>query len=228
VVVSDSRAPAGDSNMEPRPRIRVYLADDHPLFLRSIAGAVEERPSLELVGQASDGRRALEEIRRLLPDVAIVDVRMGAMTGPEIAAAASSEGLATRILILSAYLDDDLVYDTLAAGAVGYLSKELDREEIMDAVATVAGGEAIVSPAAQTSLVRELQRRGPLVRPRLSSRELDILSLAARGKTTPEIAADLHLSAATVKTHLQKIYDRLGVSDRTSAVVVALRRGLLD
>jgi two-component system nitrate/nitrite response regulator NarL len=228
VVVSDSRAPAGDSNMEPRPRIRVYLADDHPLFLRSIAGAVEERPSLELVGQASDGRRALEEIRRLLPDVAIVDVRMGAMTGPEIAAAASSEGLATRILILSAYLDDDLVYDTLAAGAVGYLSKELDREEIMDAVATVAGGQAIVSPAAQTGLVRELQRRGPLVRPRLSSRELDILSLAARGKTTPEIAADLHLSAATVKTHLQKIYDRLGVSDRTSAVVVALRRGLLD
>jgi two-component system nitrate/nitrite response regulator NarL len=214
--------------MEPRPRIRVYLADDHPLFLRSIAGAVEERPSLELVGQARDGRRALEEIRELLPDVAIVDVRMGAMTGPEIVAAATSEGLATRILILSAYVEDDLVYETLAAGAAGYLSKELDREEIMDAVATVAGGQAIVSPAVQTGLVRELQRRGTLVRPRLSARELDILSFAAQGKSTPEIAAALHLSAATVKTHLQKIYDRLGVSDRTSAVVVALRRGLLD
>jgi two-component system nitrate/nitrite response regulator NarL len=214
--------------MEPRPRIRVYLADDHPLFLRSIAGAVEERASLELVGQARDGRRALEEIRELLPDVAIVDVRMRAMTGPELVAAATAEGLATRILILSAYVEDDLVYETLAAGAAGYLSKELDREEIMDAVATVAGGQAIVSPAVQTGLVRELQRRGPLVRPRLSTRELDILSLAAQGKSTPEIAAALHLSAATVKTHLQKIYDRLGVSDRTSAVVVALRRGLLD
>jgi two-component system, NarL family, nitrate/nitrite response regulator NarL len=214
--------------MEPPPRIRVYLADDHPLFLRSIAGAVEERPSLELVGQASDGRQALEEIRRLLPDVAIVDVRMGAMTGPEIVAATTSEGLATRILILSAYLEDDLIYETLAAGAAGYLSKELDREEIMDAVATVAGGQAVVSAAVQTALVRELQRRGPLVRPRLSARELDILSFVAEGKSTPEIAAALHLSAATVKTHLQKIYDRLGVSDRTSAVVVALRRGLLD
>jgi two-component system nitrate/nitrite response regulator NarL len=214
--------------MEPGSRIQVYLADDHPLFLRSIAGAVDERPSFELVGQASDGRRAFEDIRRLLPDVAIVDVRMAGMTGPEIVAAATGEGLRTRILILSAYLEDDLVYETLAAGAAGYLSKELDREEIMDAVATVAGGEAIIAPAVQTGLVRELQRRGPLLRPRLSARELDILSLAAQGKSTAEIAAGLNLSAATVKTHLQKIYDRLGVSDRTSAVVVALRRGLLD
>jgi two-component system, NarL family, nitrate/nitrite response regulator NarL len=214
--------------MESRQRIRVLLADDHPLFLRSVAGAVQERPSLELVGQVTDGRRALQEIRALVPDVAVVDVRMNGMTGTEVAAAVTVEGLATRILILSAYLEDELVYETLAAGAAGYVSKELDRDEILDAVATVAGGEAIVSPAVQTGLVRELQRRGALVRPQLSDRELEILSFVARGMTTPEIAAELHLSSATIKTHLQKVYDRLGVSDRTSAVVAALRRGLLD
>jgi two-component system nitrate/nitrite response regulator NarL len=214
--------------MEPRQRIRVYLADDHPLFLSSIAGAVGDRPTLELVGQARDGRRALDDIRRLLPDVAIVDMRMGGLTGREIVAAATSEALPTRILVLSAYLEDDVVYETLAAGAAGYLSKEMDREEFMEAVATAARGDVIVAPAVQTGLARELRRRDSLTRPRLSARELEILTLAAEGKASPEIAAALHLSAATVKTHLQRIYDQLGVSDRTSAVVVALRRGLLD
>jgi two-component system nitrate/nitrite response regulator NarL len=214
--------------MESRRRIRVYLADDHPLFLSSIADAIRNRPSLELAGQATDGVRALEDLRRLEPDVAIVDVRMAGMTGGEIVAAATSEGLETRILILSAYLEDELVHDTLAAGAAGYVSKEMDREEILDAVAIVARGEIFVSPSVQTGLVRELRRRASLARPRLSARELEILSLAAEGKSTPEIAAALHVSAATVKTHLQKIYDRFGVSDRTSAVVVALRRGLLE
>jgi two-component system nitrate/nitrite response regulator NarL len=214
--------------MEPRQRIRVYLADDHPLFLSSIAGAVGERPTLELVGQARDGRRALDDIRRLLPDVAIVDMRMGGLTGREIVAAATSEALPTRILVLSAYLEDDVVYETLAAGAAGYLSKEMDREQFMEAVATAARGDVIVAPAVQTGLARELRRRDSLTRPRLSARELEILTLAAEGKASPEIAAALHLSAATVKTHLQRIYDQLGVSDRTSAVVVALRRGLLD
>lgn len=214
--------------MEPRLPIRVLLADDHPLFLRSVAGAVQERPSLELVGQVTDGRRALQEIRALVPDVAVVDVRMSGLTGTEVAAAATAEGLATRILILSAYTEDELVYETLAAGAAGFLSKELDRDEILDAVATVAAGEAVLAPAVQSGLVRELQRRGALVRPQLSDRELEILSLVARGMSTPEIAAELRLSAATIKTHLQKVYDRLGVNDRTSAVVAALRRGLLD
>jgi two-component system, NarL family, nitrate/nitrite response regulator NarL len=214
--------------MQPRPRIRVLLADDHPLFLRSLAGAVQERPSLELVGQVADGRRALDEIRALVPDVAVVDVRMTGMTGTEVAAAASAEGLATRILILSAYAEDELVYETLAVGAAGYLSKELDRDEILDAVATVAGGGAVVSPALQTGLVRELQRRGALVRPELGDRQLEILSCIAQGMSTPGIAERLHLSSAAVRADLQKIYDRLGVNDRTSAVVVALRRGLLD
>jgi two-component system nitrate/nitrite response regulator NarL len=104
----------------------------------------------------------------------------------------------------------------------------MDRDAILDAVAAVARGAVVLSPEVQTGMVREIQRRETVTRPRLSSRELEVLALAADGSSTPEIAGRLHLSAATVKTHLQSVYDKLGVTDRTSAAVVALRRGLLD
>jgi two-component system nitrate/nitrite response regulator NarL len=211
----------------PSGRIRVYLADDHPLFLEGVARAVRERPALELVGSGTNGRDALDDLRRLVPDVAVLDVRMAGLGGAEILAAATREGLATRILLLSAYVDDDLVYESLAAGAAGYLSKEVDRDAILDGVTSAASGAVVLSPDVQAGVVREIRRRESLTRPSLTPRELEILALAAEGHATPEIAVRLHLSAATVKTHLQKAYDKLGVTDRTSAVVVALRRGLL-
>jgi two-component system, NarL family, nitrate/nitrite response regulator NarL len=209
-------------------RIRVYLADDHPLFLEGIVRAVRERPELELVGSATNGEDALAGLRRLEPDVAVLDVRMGELGGKEILCAVSREGLATRVLLLSAYLADDLVYGALAAGAAGFLSKEMDRDGILDAVAAATRGEVVLSPEVQTGVVREIRRREMLARPRLTSRELEILALAAQGRSNPQIAGGLHLSAATVKTHLQNVYDKLGVTDRTSAVAVALRRGLLE
>lgn len=209
-------------------RIRVYLADDHPLFLEGIAQAVRARPELELVGSATNGEDALAGLRRLEPDVAVLDVRMGGLGGKEILCAVSREGLATRVLLLSAYLADDLVYAALAAGAAGYLSKEMDRDEILDAVAAATRGDVVLSPEVQTGVVREIRRRELLARPRLTSRELEILALAAQGRSNPQIAGGLHLSAATVKTHLQNVYDKLGVTDRTSAVAVALRQGLLE
>ena len=206
----------------------MFLADDHPLFLEGIVRAVRERPSLELVGSATEGQQALEGLRRLVPDVAVLDVRMGAVGGREILAAATRAGLRTRVLFLSAYLEDDLVYGALAAGVAGYLSKEMDRDAILDAVVAAARGEVVLSPEVQTGVAREIQRREAVRRPHLTARELEILGLAAQGGSTPEIAGRLHLSAATVKTHLQNVYDKLGVTDRTSAVAVALRRGLLD
>jgi two-component system nitrate/nitrite response regulator NarL len=209
-------------------RIRVYLADDHPLFLEGIVRAVRARPELELVGSATNGEDALAGLRRLEPDVAVLDVRMGGLGGKEILCAVSREGLATRVLLLSAYLADDLVYGALAAGAAGYLSKEMDRDEILDAVAAATRGDVVLSPEVQTGVVREIRRRELLARPRLTSRELEILALAAQGRSNPQIAGGLHLSAATVKTHLQNVYDKLGVTDRTSAVAVALRQGLLE
>jgi two-component system nitrate/nitrite response regulator NarL len=209
-------------------RVRVYLADDHPIFLEGIVRAVRERPEFELVGFAKNGEEALAALRRLEPDVAVLDVRMGGLSGKEILAAARREGLGTRIVLLSAYLGDDVVYGAIAAGAAGYLSKELDRNGILDAVVAVTRGEVVLSPEVQTGVAREIQRRELLARPRLTPRELEILALAAQGRSTPQIAGGLHLSAATVKTHLQNVYDKLGVTDRTSAVAVALRRGLLE
>jgi two-component system nitrate/nitrite response regulator NarL len=214
--------------MPPPRRIRVFLADDHPLFLEGIVRAVRERPCLDLVGSATDGEEALAGLRRLAPDVAVLDVRMGAVGGREILAAATRDGLGTRVLFLSAYLEDDLVYGALAAGAAGYLSKEMDRDAILDAVVAAARGEVVLSSEVQTAVAREIQRRETLRRPHLTAREREILALAAQGSSTPQIAGTLHLSAATVKTHLQNVYDKLGVTDRTSAVVVALRQGLLD
>src|SRR5688572_16358347 len=131
--------------MSPPRRIRVYLADDHPLFLEGIVRAVRERPELELVGSATNGEDALAGLRRLEPDVAVLDVRMGGLGGKEILHAVTREGLATRVLLLSAYLADDLVYAALAAGAAGYLSKEMDRDGILDAVAAAARGEVVLS-----------------------------------------------------------------------------------
>jgi two-component system nitrate/nitrite response regulator NarL len=209
-------------------RVRVYLADDHPIFLEGIVRAVRERPELELVGSATNGEEALAGLRRLEPDVAILDMRMGGLSGKEILAAAKRDGLATRILLLSAYLADDLVYGMLAAGAAGFLSKEMDRDGILDAVSAVSRGDVVLSPEVQTGMAREIQRRERLTQPRLTPRELEILALAAQGRSTPQIAGGLHLSAATVKTHLQNAYDKLGVTDRTAAVAVAMRQGLLD
>jgi two-component system nitrate/nitrite response regulator NarL len=209
-------------------RVRVYLADDHPIFLEGIVRAVRERPELELVGSATNGEEALVGLRRLKPDVALLDLRMGRLSGKEILAAARRDGLATRIMLLSAYLADDLVYGAIAAGAAGFLSKEMDRDGILDAVAAVSRGEMVLSPEVQTGVAREIQRREMLAGPRLTPRELEILALAAQGRSTPQIAGHLHLSAATVKTHLQNAYDKLGVTDRTAAVAVAMRRGLLE
>jgi two-component system, NarL family, nitrate/nitrite response regulator NarL len=209
-------------------RVRVYLADDHPIFLEGIVRAVRERPELELVGSATNGEDALVGLRRLKPDVAVLDMRMSGLSGKEILAAARRDGLTTRVLLLSAYLADDLVYGVIAAGASGFLSKEMDRDGILDAVSAVSRGEVVLSPEVQTGMAREIQRREMLSRPRLTPRELEILALASQGNSTPQIAGHLHLSAATVKTHLQNTYDKLGVTDRTAAVAVAMRRGLLE
>jgi two-component system, NarL family, nitrate/nitrite response regulator NarL len=209
--------------------VRVLVADDHPVYRDGIVRAISERPDLELVGEASDGRDALQAIAETEPDVAVIDIRMPGLDGLGVLGAVRRDDSATEVILLSAHLDSDLAYRAVAAGAKGYLSKEAARQEICDGVAAVAGGGTAFAPEVQSGLASELHERergqqGPI----LTSREREVLKLVAAGHSAPEIAERIHLSPATVKSHLQAIYDKLGVAERAAAVAEGMRRGLLE
>ncbi len=204
------------------------MADDHPVYRDGIVRAVKERPDLELVGEAGTGREALEAIRELEPDVAVLDMKMPDLDGRQVLNAIERDGLATRVVFVSAYLDSEIVYAAIGSGAKAYLSKESTRQEICDAVAAVARGDTVFSQEVQRGLAHEIQRRSTDERPLLTPREREILKLTADGLSAPDIGKRLYLSPATVKTHLQHLYEKLGVSDRAAAVAEAMRRGLLE
>ena len=207
----------------------VLIADDHPLFREAIARVIAERPDLELVAEAADGRAALEKIRELQPDVAVIDVRMPQLDGSDVLVALREEGLPTNVVFLSAFLDSKTVYDAVAAGANAYLSKEAETDEIVAAILAAARGETILGPEVQTGLAEQIRfREENESRPRLSDREHEVLGLIAEGLSAPEIGERIHLSTATVKTHLQHLYEKLGVSERAAAVAEGMRRGLVD
>ena len=207
----------------------VLIADDHPLFRDAIARVIAERSDLELVAEAADGRAALEKIRELQPDVAVIDVRMPQLDGSDVLVALREEGLRTNVVFLSAFLDSKTVYDAVAAGANAYLSKEAETDEIVTAILAAARGETILGPEVQTGLAEQIRfREENESRPRLSEREHEVLGLIAEGLSAPEIGERIHLSTATVKTHLQHLYEKLGVSERAAAVAEGMRRGLVD
>ena len=207
----------------------VLVADDHPLFREGVARAVRERPDLELVGEVGDGRAALAGIRELSPAVAVVDLRLPEVDGVGIANAVARDGLATRVLVLSAFTDPRLVYEAMSAGAAGFFSKDADREAVLDAVAAVARGESRVEPRLQSALFAEMRERArDDERPLLTPREREVLGLMAEGLSAPAIGRRLYLATATVKSHQARIYEKLGVSDRAAAVAAAMRAGLLE
>jgi two-component system, NarL family, nitrate/nitrite response regulator NarL len=210
-------------------RVRVLVADDHPIYREGIVRAVKERPDLELVGEAEDGRVALEEIKRSGPDVALLDIRMPGLEGPQVLNALQRDGVKTSVIFLSAFMEGELAYETVAAGARGYLSKESAREEICDAIVAVARGGTALAPEVQAGLAAQVQERERSDRPpQLTAREREVLQLISEGLSAPDIGRRIHLSPTTVKSHLHKLYEKLGVSDRAAAVAEAMRRGLLE
>jgi two-component system nitrate/nitrite response regulator NarL len=210
-------------------RVSVLVADDHPIYREGIVRAIKERPDLELVGEAGDGREALEEIKRLTPDVAVLDIRMPELEGTQVLSALRRDGIGTEVLFLSAFMESELAYRTVAEGAKGYLSKESSRQEICDAIVTVARGGTALAAAVQAGLASEIQQRERADgRPDLTPRESEVLHMIAEGLSAPEIAKRIHLSPTTVKTHLHTLYEKLGVSDRAAAVAEGMRRGLLE
>ena len=209
------------------PPSTVYVADDHPVYRDGIVSAVKARPDLELVGQGSDGRIALEQVLALAPTVALVDMNMPELDGMELLEALQKAGSHTSVLFISAFVDGEAVYRALAQGAAGYLSKDADRDDICEALAAVGRGETRVAAEAQAGLADAIRRREVEERPALSPREREVLLLTADGHSSVEIAEQLHLSPTTVKSHLQSLYQKLGVSDRAAAVAAAMRQGLL-
>jgi two-component system nitrate/nitrite response regulator NarL len=212
----------------PSERIRVLIADDHPLYRTGLVDTVKRRPELELVGQAEDGASALEQIRSLSPDVCVLDVKMPGLGGVAVLRALQREGIQVGVVFVSAYYDSDVVYGALGSGACGYLSKDSTGDEICDALVAASHGRTTLGSDVQEAVAREIRRRSGGQDRLLTPREDEILRLTADGKSAPDIARDLHLGATTVKTHLQRVYEKLGVSDRAAAVAEAMRRGILD
>jgi len=213
----------------PLARVKVLVAEDHPLFRDGIVRAMRERPALDVVGEASGGREALRLARELAPDVLVLDVKLPDLDGLQVVTALRRDGLPVRVLALSAFTEGPLVHGMIAAGASGYLPKSAEREQVCDAVEAIARGETVLDPALQAALLAEVRAQGAVGdRPVLSVREHEVLVLIAEGLSAPAIGERLHLAPGTVKTHLAHLYDKLGVSDRAACVAEAMRRGLLE
>lgn len=208
--------------------MRVLAADGQPLYRDAVARAIRERPELELVAQACDGREALAAIGAARPDVALIDRTLTGLSGKQVLNAVARDGLRTRVVLIAADAEPAEVYAALAEGAAGYLTKDADARELCDAITAVARGKTVLAAELQAGVAGEIRLRAPHDRPVMSERERQTLTLIAEGLSAPQIGRTLHLSTATVKTHLQHIYEKLGVSERAAAVAEAMRRGLLE
>ena len=202
--------------------IRILTVDDHPLLRDGIAAVFEGQPDMTLVGQASDGREAIESFRRLRPDVTLMDLRMPDMSGIEAIRAIRADFPDARIIVLTTYAGDAQAAAALKAGAVGYLLKNLVRKELVETIRAVHGGKRRVPPEIATQIAEHFADDA------LTGREIEVLRRVAAGKSNKLIAAELDISEGTVKTHMKSILPKLDASDRTHAVMIALKRGILD
>lgn len=209
-------------------KIRVIVADDHPVFREGVVRGLAASESVEVLAETDDGAEALALIRKHRPDVALLDHQMPGLQGAEVAATVQREGMSTRVLLVSANDDPTVVYHALQQGAAGYLSKESTRAEILQAVIDCSNGIDVVAPKLASRLAKEIRRRADPPGQALSSREREVLKMLGNGQTVAAIAAELYLAPSTVKTHVQRLYEKLGVSGRGAAVAEAMRRGLLD
>ena len=225
---SGSGASGSGRATQARAAIRVVVVDDHPFFRDGLSRGLRQSGYLEVIGEAGTGREGLELIRSERPDVAVLDYQMPDLNGLDVVHAVVRDALPTRTLVLSALTDSAVVFRALQEGANGYLSKEARRSEIVEAVIKVAQGGTVVPPELTAGLAEQIRLRGQADGPALSPRELQVLQGFARGLSIPALAAELYLGPSTVKTHTQRLYEKLGVSDRAAAVAEAMRRGLLE
>jgi DNA-binding NarL/FixJ family response regulator len=205
--------------------IRVLLVDDHPVVRTGIRGMLDGEPDIQVVGEAASGTEAVTATRALVPDLVLMDLRMP--DGDGVGATGRILALAphTRVVVLTTYESDADILRAVEAGAAGYLLKDCSRADLLTAIRLAARGETVLAPSVATRLVRRMREPAG---GGLSPREVEVLRLVARGLSNGEIGRALHISEATVKTHLLRTFGKLGVSDRTAAVTTALAAGLLD
>jgi DNA-binding NarL/FixJ family response regulator len=217
------RQRGGAGMSEPAPQIKILVVDDHPVVRDGIRGMLERDDRMAVVGEAGDGPEAVALVRAMDPDLVLMDLRMPGGDGVSaIRELRASSPTRPRILVLTTYDTDRDIHAAIDAGADGYLLKATPRTELADAVVRAAAGHSVLAPSAARSLV-DRNRAATL-----TARELQVLSAIARGGTNQEVARELLVSEATVKTHLLHVYPKLGVRDRAAAVRVAFQRGLLD
>jgi DNA-binding NarL/FixJ family response regulator len=212
--------------------IRVLLADDQSLVRAGFRMILAAEPGIEVVGQAADGAEAVGLARELHPDVVLMDVRMPVMDGIEATRQIVLGEESPRVLVLTTFDLDEIVYDALRAGASGFLLKDAPEERLTTAIRVVAEGGSLFAPSVTRRLIEEFARHAPSARPpaldELTARETEVLRLVARGLTNAEIAAGLVVSEHTVKTHVARILMKLDLRDRTQAVVLAYESGLVQ
>jgi DNA-binding NarL/FixJ family response regulator len=204
--------------------IRVLIVDDHPVVREGLRGMLEADPGISVAGEAGSGDEAVVRARELAPDVILMDLRMPGGDGVGAIPRILAHRPETRVIVLTTYETDQDIVRAVEAGAAGYLMKDTSRADLVAAVFGAARGETVLSPSVATKLVTRM--RAPAAGS-LSKRETEVLALVARGLTNAEVGKELFISETTVKTHLLRIFGKLGVSDRTAAVTTALTRGIL-
>ncbi|MBD2248786.1 response regulator transcription factor [Nostoc sp. FACHB-888] len=202
--------------------IRVLVVDDHPVVRQGLVAMLEEAPDIQVVGQAGNGQEALAVFRQKQPDVTLMDLRMPQMDGVAAITAICTEFPAARIIVLTTYEGDEDIYQGLRAGAKGYLLKDAEPEELLFAIRAVHKGHKHIPPHVGAKLLERMAS------PELSDRELEVLQLITTGKGTQAISKALYITERTVNFHINHILSKLGVEDRTQAVIVALRRGIVS
>jgi len=204
--------------------IKILIADDHPVVRSGLQSMLDSQPDFEVVGEAEDGAEAVHLACRLEPDLVLMDLRMPGTDGVAAIEELSAAGSGVNVLVLTTYDSDTDILRAVEAGATGYLLKDARREELYAAVRSAASGRSTLAPKVADSLMRTV--RSP-ERQSLSRREIEVLELVRQGQSNKQAARSLHVSEATVKTHLIHAFGKLGVTDRTAAVSVALERGIL-
>jgi DNA-binding NarL/FixJ family response regulator len=209
-------------------KIRVLIADDHPVVREGLAAMLSREPDIDVVGEAQDGQEAVDRAGSLQPNVVLMDLMMPRLGGVDAIRLIRERHPNVQTIVLTTYGDDDSIFQGIAAGARGYLLKDAPRDELFRAVRAVARGESLLQPAVATRLLDRFTRpKNEPAQETLTERELEVLRLLSKGSANKQIGVSLKISESTVKTHVANIFQKLNVSDRTEAVTVALQRGLI-